>query len=467
MTPAPQISPSGRNALLAVILLGTLLGPLDSAVNIAFPDITSSFAIELQAIRWVIVAYVATYASLMLVFGRIGDLYGHNRVFIGGLAVCIAGFAICSLARDFNWLLLARIMQGIGTAMVLSCGPALATGLFEEHLRPRILGLYAMIFGLGGAVGPSIGGLLVDLWGWPAVFWFRIPLAVAALALFVVLQPPASQRAVGRFDLAVSSLLAGTTALLLLTVTQWDRAATQPVLILGLFLSTVAAAAAFVRLSRRSPVPIIELGWFGDFRFAWINVANVIVNLAGFATMLFVPYFLVQVSALPVWQSGLIMAAGPVMMMAASSLGGRAIAAAGAGRLALAGAILVACGLYWIGNWEAATHRVTMVLALAVHGAGLGLFQVTSLDIVAASLPRSNRGVAGSLALVMRTIGVVLAACLLTLMFAHYQHVFADRGTGQAFVLAFQVVFQMAAVGLFAFALMSMLRPRLWADTSS
>ena len=153
----------------------------------------------------------------MLVFGRIGDLFGHARVFSWGLMVCSVGFAICSTATDYNWLLVARVLQGIGTAMVLSCGPALATNLFSEHLRPRILGTYAMTFGLGGAIGPSLGGLLVDLWGWPAVFWFRLPLAIVALLLMWALRMPAPSRDVGQFDLTGSIFLAAASGLFLLT----------------------------------------------------------------------------------------------------------------------------------------------------------------------------------------------------------------------------------------------------------
>ena len=107
-----QLSDIRRLTLLSVILIGTLLGPLDSAVNIAFPDITASFGIELASIRWVVIAYVATYASLMLVFGRIGDLIGHNRVFAAGLFICILGFGSCSLASSYSWLLVARILRG-------------------------------------------------------------------------------------------------------------------------------------------------------------------------------------------------------------------------------------------------------------------------------------------------------------------------------------------------------------------
>lgn len=459
---AQQLSEFRRGASLMVIMIGTLLGPLDSAVNIAFPDITASFGIELKAIRWVVIAYVATYASLMLIFGRIGDLFGHRHVFVAGLIVCIAGFAICSGATSYDWLLAARVLQGLGTAMVLSCGPALATNLFSEQQRPRILGIYAMMFGLGGAVGPSLGGWLVDHWGWPAVFWFRLPLAVLALLLMLVLRMPTPMRDHGTLDLKDSLLLATTTALILLTVTQLDQAAAYPVLVAALCAITVLVTATFLNITRRSANPILEPGLFASFAFTWINVATVVVNFTGFATMLFVPYFLVRASGLSASESGLIMAVGPLAMMAAANLGGRAVGWMGPSRLAFAGAISVALGLGWIGTWDASTERVLLCVALAVHGFGLGLFQVAGLEFVASSLPKSKRGVAGSLVLVMRTIGVVIAASSLTIMFAHFEGAPNPLVGGDRFVIAFQAVFQFAAVGLAAFVAISLLRTSLW-----
>ena len=136
----PYLSATRRFSLLIIVLIVTLLVPLDPAVNIAFPDVTSSFEIELKAIRWVVIAYVANYAGLMVIFGHVGDLIGHNPVFIAGLAVCILGFAICCIATSYNWLLVARVLQGIGTALVLSCGPALATSLYSERWRQRAQG---------------------------------------------------------------------------------------------------------------------------------------------------------------------------------------------------------------------------------------------------------------------------------------------------------------------------------------
>ncbi len=138
-------------ARFAVIGLGTLIGPLDSAVNIAFPAITGAFGIPLASIQWVVICYVLTYASLMLVFGRLGDQWGHLRIFQIGLGLSVVGLLLCAVADRFEWLLVFRVIQGVGTAMVISCGPALVTGLFDEAVRPRVLGAYTMVFGIGGA----------------------------------------------------------------------------------------------------------------------------------------------------------------------------------------------------------------------------------------------------------------------------------------------------------------------------
>ncbi|MEE3094440.1 MAG: MFS transporter, partial [Pseudomonadota bacterium] len=155
---------------LLVLGLGTLVGPLDSSVNIAFPYITGAFGVPLEDIRWVIVSYVLTYSSLMLVFGKLGDLFGHRLILTAGLLVSAITFVLCATATEFGWLLAFRVAQGIGASLVLSCGPAIATSLFPEQYRSRVLGIYLMMLGIGGVLGPSIGGMMVAVWDWPAVF---------------------------------------------------------------------------------------------------------------------------------------------------------------------------------------------------------------------------------------------------------------------------------------------------------
>jgi MFS family permease len=185
---------------LLVICLGTIAAPLDSAVNIAFPSITSYFGRDLHDILWVVIAYVLTYSSLLLIFGKLGDLIGYRIIFQIGLLTSTAGFACCAFATAFEVLLLGRVLQGIGIALVLSCAPALATSLYREQERTRILGIYAAITALGGALGPLSGGILVERLGWSVVFWARLPLVVTALALSWVIPARPGHGSPSSFD---------------------------------------------------------------------------------------------------------------------------------------------------------------------------------------------------------------------------------------------------------------------------
>src|SRR5690348_10093827 len=155
-------------AALLIVGLGTSVVPLDSAVNIGFPAIVAHFGLPIPMIQWVVIAYVLTQTALMLTFGRVGDMLGYRRIFLFGTGVSAVAFLGCALAPSYAALLLARIVQGIGAGLILSCGPALATSLFPEAMRSRILGTYMMMFGIGFALGPAVFGVLVDAFGWSA-----------------------------------------------------------------------------------------------------------------------------------------------------------------------------------------------------------------------------------------------------------------------------------------------------------
>src|SRR5271169_5078023 len=208
---------------LVLVGLGASVVPLDTAVNIGFPDITRSFGLPIQMMQWVVICYVLTYASLMLGFGRIGDIFGHSRVFRAGLAWSVAAFLLCAAAPAYGWLLFCRFLQGVGAGLVISVAPALVTGLYPENRRSRGVAAFTMIFALASASGPLIGGVLVGIWGWPAVFWFRAPIALAALLFVRGLQPPSRASAREPLDLIGAALLALAISTLLLLVNALQR----------------------------------------------------------------------------------------------------------------------------------------------------------------------------------------------------------------------------------------------------
>ncbi|MFP6746726.1 MAG: MFS transporter [Alphaproteobacteria bacterium] len=447
---------------LLIVGLGTLIVPLDTSVNIAFPDITSSFGVPIAAIQWVVVCYVLTNAALMLAFGKLGDLFGHKRIFMIGLAVSALAFIACATAPAYHWLLLARVGQGVGAALVLSCGPALATALFPASRRARALGAYTMMFGIGSAVGPSLGGFMVQAWGWEAVFWFRLPICLTALALLPWLNDEQGERRPGTFDLRGALLLALGLGALMFALNQLRNDTGY-----GLAIAALGGGAlvAFVWREIRSAEPIIPLAVFRRLDFSVLNIFNGLVMLVGFAPYLLVPYFLVRVTDHSLALSGLILATSALGQAVAAPLGGWLLSwRPWASPLALLGAVLVAIATFAIGAWDQGVGIWTMVLPMVVQGLGLGLFQVCILVVVTQRLDVRDRGVAGSLAQVSRTIGVVLGATCLSLIFAHLRQETTAGGLDEmaAFLAAFRQTFFVAGTGLLLCLGLTLVRPRLW-----
>src|SRR5262245_29373324 len=185
---------------VAMIGLGTAATQLDTSVNIAFPAITRGFDLSIGDIQWVVICYVLTYASLLLALGRIGDTVGHALVFRIGLIWSAIALLLVGWSPSFGAMLLFRCLQGIGAALVLSCGAALITSIYGEGRRGHALGIYTMMLSVGLMLGLLLGVALTSAWDWPSVFWFRIPIAVAALLLLRGVRASPPRRAGDRFD---------------------------------------------------------------------------------------------------------------------------------------------------------------------------------------------------------------------------------------------------------------------------
>jgi MFS family permease len=458
------MSPPPRPYLgLLIIGLGTLLAPLDTAVNIAFPNITRAFALNLEDIRWVVVAYVLTYASLMLAFGRLGDLIGYRPIFQVGLLISALGLFTCSIAPDYLALLLGRALQGLGIALTLSCGPALVISLLHDSERARALAFYAGVIAIGGALGPIVGGVLVARWDWAAVFWFRLPIAILALALSPLIATGPNLRSVRDFDAIGALLLVAwfSAFLLALACLPGPFAASVPYLLL---LLAVAVFCAFCWHGLRSPRPLIRLSLFANLRFSLINALAVVANFAAFSVLILVPYYLVRISALDAATGGVVLATSALGTVVGSWLAGRLSQRLPMGALALSGLVLAVAGLWAISTWTLITPLAAIAGSLFVQGLGMGLFQVAYSDYVTGALPAQDRGVAGSLTMVTRTIGVVLGATGLSAAFAYFQAVAArtPASSAEAFLAGFQTTLRYVAIGLAIAVAVSLLSPRSW-----
>jgi MFS family permease len=438
---------TARQALrLSLVGLGTSVVPLDTAVNIAFPDITESFGLPIETIQWVVICYVLTYASLMLAFGRVGDIFSQGRVFRIGLLWSGAAYLLCAAAPSYGWLLFCRFLQGIGASLIVSCAPALVTGLFPEERRSRAIGMFTVMYAIGSAAGPLLGGVLVHLWGWPAVFWFRTPITLTALAFLEGLPAVSRRGAREPVDIVGAVLLALGISTLLLTLNQLQH----EFLRIGFLGIAVASLFGFVRWEQRVAQPIVNLEYFRTGGLAAVNLASVLVYLTSFSVLLFVPYYLVRFTGLAVPMAGGVLAASFVGSIVASPLAGVMIERVRADHVATVGAVLGGTGLVLIGSWNPAStwQTLTIVAALVLQGFGVGVFQVAYMDMVMRTLPRRHRGVAGSVAMLSRSLGVVTGATLLTLVFhANEAPALADgQNSAEGFLSGFEATFRIAGV---------------------
>jgi MFS family permease len=447
---------------LFVVSLGASLATMDLAVNVAFPSISAAFALETRSIRWVVICYVLTYSSLMLAFGKLGDRIGHRQVFRAGLVVSVLAFVLCALAPDYRSLLAARIVQGVATALVLSCAPALATLLFDESKRLSALGSYTSLTALASVLAPIIGGASIAALGWSGVFWFRAPLALLALLLLPLLphaHETVTRTQMGAPNLAGSLLLATSLAFLLLTPALLELAASGWFALLTAVIG-LAALCALAHHQRRAHDPILPLALLRDPDFVLLNLAAIIVHFVGFAVPLLVPYHLVRIAGYASFESGAVLALSPAGILIGSALAAKAAGAIGVRRTALLGGTLVAVGSLAIALWSQVPGLSMLVASLVLHGTGMGLFQVAYADIVFAALPREERGVGGSLTMVTRTIGVMSAATAMTALLHGIESRRSAEGASEAaaFAEAFATVFLYSALLLVAFFVLSGLR---------
>jgi MFS family permease len=437
---------------LAIVGLGASLAPLDIAVNVALPAITAHFRLEMGDVQWLIVCYVLVYGSLMLVCGKLGDLFGHRLIFRLGLFVSAIGCAACAAAPNWPLLLWARAAQGVGTALALSCTPALAITVFSADQRLRALAGFAMIMSLAAAIGPLVGGVVVELWDWPAVYWMRVPIALATLALSSLLPAPKPESR--PFDASGALLLAASMSSLLLSLVLSQRAAVPGLWAALLFVAALGLLYGYIRRTRTVAEPIIRPSLFADAAFAVPNVMNVFANLAGFAILLLTPYYLVNVLKLSALMSGAVLA-----LAFCGGLGGAPTAAylvprIGRRRTAFVGVALVGLGLLPLGFTGAETAVPVVALLLIVEGFGQGLLTVAYTDLVTDTLAIRDRGVAGSLALLTRTLGIVSGASVLTALHAH--------AASAGFLAGYRFAFTVAGGGLLAALALSCLWPRAW-----
>jgi EmrB/QacA subfamily drug resistance transporter len=402
------------SALVGVLALAVFMSSLDLfIVNLAFPYISRQYpGTSLSSLSWVLNAYTIVFAAVLVPAGRWADRVGRRRLFVAGLASFSAGSVLCALAPGVAALIAARVIQAAGAGVMVPASLSLLLAAVPAAGRAKALGTWSALGALGAALGPVIGGSLVQVnWRW--VFWINVPVGLAAVVLAVRVVPesrdPGSR---GRPDLIGAGLLAATVGLVAFALVEapgwgWGSAS-----FLGLLAASVAAGAAMVARSRRHHSPVIELELLRSRTFSGAFAAS-ILYYAGFgAFVLGAVEFLTGVWHYSAVEAGLAIAPGPLMVLPFARFAAPRLAALldGPGRVAVIGCLVNAgAQLLWLSQIQATPDYVTHLLpAQLLGGAGVGLSIPSLLGAGSMSLTPARFGTGSGILNTARQVGAVL-----------------------------------------------------------
>ena len=395
-------------AVIIVLMAGTFLAPLDSSiVNIALPAIAESFDARLAAIGWVATAYLLTVASLVLVMGRLGDIWGLKRVYITGFVVFGIGSLACAMAPSLSALIAARVLQASGASMFFAAGPALVTRTFPPNRRGWALGWISLSVSVGLTLGPSLGGVLVGAFGWPSIFLVNIPLCIAVIWAAARLLP-ADCPVREPFDFAGALLAAISMTSLLIGLSEIDRRGLLSLFTVGSLVVAVVSGWAFLVLERRISHPMVDLTLFRSRAFSGGVGSAVMAYMSLFAVMFTLPFYLLQVRGLAPATAGLILTATPVAMALLSPFAGRMSDRWGSRVLTTGALVWLAVTLSAASMLGLDTPLPIVVAALFSIGVGLAVFGPPNTAGILRATPAHRVGVGSALAGQARSLGMAL-----------------------------------------------------------
>nr|WP_276514208.1 MFS transporter [Actinomadura citrea] len=400
---------------MAICCLSLLIVSLDNTIlNVALPSLQRDFHSSLSGLQWTIDAYLIVLASLLLLSGSTADRIGRRRVFQAGLALFSVGSVLCSLAPSLDLLVAARVVQAVGGSMLNPVAMSIITNVFTgPRERARAIGVWGAVVGLSMAMGPLVGGLLVDSVGWRSIFWLNVPIGLAALVLTALFVPESRAPRPRRPDplgQAFMILLLGTLTYAIIEVP--GRGLADPA-VSGAAIVAAASLAGFVVHALRTPEPLIDLRFFRSVPFSGATV----IAVSGFAALggfLFLnTLYLQNVRGLSALHAGLFLLPMAAMTAAAAPLSGRLVGSRGPRLpLQIAGAAMLASGLLFAA-FDAETGDVTLFAAYVLFGLGFGMLNSPITNTAVSGMPRAQAGVAAAVASTSRQIGQALGVAVI------------------------------------------------------
>ena len=417
----PGFSRKRRLAVLGISCMSLfIIGLDDTIVSIALPTIANGLHASVSGLQWIVDGYAVVLASLLVYGGAMADRFGRRRVFRIGLATFTVGSALCSLAPSLGWLIAFRVLQATGGSMLNPVAVSIISTVYTNRVeRARAIGVWVGMFGVGMALGPALGGVLMGVFGWRAIFWVNIPVGLCAIALTSAFVPESRATASRRPDPVAQILVIVTMASLVYAIIEGAYTHWRTTTIHGLFIGAGVTLATLVVWEVRRKEPLIEVR---SFRSRSLSAAVVIgtcsfANLGGF--LFLTSIYLQDVRGSSATQAGLHMLPTAMAMALCPSLAAWMTRTTGSARLPLLlGGIALMLSAHLMSGLTASSADIHLLMTFALFGIGMGMVNGQISVAAVSGMPPAQAGLASGIAsasrLVGQSLGVAVAGSLLT-----------------------------------------------------
>ena len=378
----------------------------NTAVNVALPSIQEDFGASLAALEWTVNAYTLTFAVLLVTGGRLGDIFGRRRMFLGGVVVFSLASATIGFAPSEGWLVASRALQGVGAAFMMPGTLSIISNAFPPEERGKAIGTWAGVSAIALAAGPLLGGWLTEEVSWRAIFFLNLPVAVGAVAVTLFAAEESRDETVGRtVDVpGIAALTVSLTALVFALVegNAWGWGSPG---IIGLLALSVAAGAAFVAIERRSAAPVVDFDALRSKQFLGANVVAFMVSFGMLAMFFFLALYMQNILGFSPLEAGVRFLPATVVIIFAGPIAGRLSDRIGPRPLMVAGMLIVSASLLWQSRIEVDTSYAFLAPAFVLMGLGMGLVMSPMSMAAMNAVDRTKAGVASGTLSMFRMVG--------------------------------------------------------------
>ncbi len=454
-----------RTGVLIVIIMGTIMAGIDSSiVNISLPVMSRQFNCTLDEIEWVITVYMLSFSVLMPLTNWLKNRVGFFNLYLGAIVLFTIGSLLCALSDNLSSLLAARVIQALGGGAMAPTSMAIISYIFPSRVRGSVLGWWGLGNLVGPAIGPTLGGILTEKFGWPSIFYINLPIGI--LTVYMAFKYLGILRKQPRiklpFDLAGFSTLTIFLVCLQYGIAKAERVGiTSPQILFTLAIAFMALI-AFIIIDRRVKTPIIDLTLFSNYAFVSCILVTISRAAALFGGLFLMPFLLQEQMGFSEGMSGLLILPNSVFMAALMPFAGKWSDKHGSREISLAGILLLALSMFLFARLDKGSGMNEVIITMTIRGLGMGLLLAPLNAATLSSVSPPEVTMASSISTLMQQVGGALGIAMLAIITqgTYNEHILAGLSNMQAHHFALKQGFHISMVILLITLIPAWFMPR-------